>query len=102
MTALQHRFQIKSERTTELGYEVENAYDTLHDALNQEQQRLLLRYIDAEECFRDAETLDAFVSGFKLADGIRQELGAPYDYEVENEARVQERFRQTYTESQND
>ena len=96
MTALQHRFQIKSERTTELGYEVENAYDTLHDALNQEQQRLLLRYIDAEECFRDAEILDAFVSGFKLADGIRRELGAQYSYEAEDESQAREAFERAH------
>ena len=85
MTALHRRFHIKSERTVELGHEVEGAYDALHDTLSIEQQKLLLRFLDAEEHIRDEENLDAFVSCFKLADGIRRELGAPYSYEVESE-----------------
>ena len=39
---------------------------------------------------RDEEKLDAFFSGFRLADGIRRELGAPYSYEDEDEARARE------------
>ena len=90
MIALQHRFHVKSERTDKLGREVEGAYDALHDTLSLEQQKLLLRFLDAEERFRDEENLDAFVSGFKLADGICRELGAPYSYEAESEAQAQE------------
>ena len=93
MTALQRRFHIKSERTVELGREVEVAYDTLHETLTREQQKLLLRFLDAEEHFRDEEKIDAFCSGFKLADGIRRELGEAYSYEAEDEARAQEIFR---------
>lgn len=93
MIALQRRFHVKSERTTELGHEVEAAYDTLHDALSREQKKLLLRYLTAEDSFHDEEKVDAFCSGFKLADGIRRELGEPYSYEAENEARAQEIFR---------
>ncbi len=85
MTALHRRFHIKSDRTAELGHEVEGAYDALHDTLSVEQQKLLLRFLDAEEHFHDEEILDAFVSGFKLADGIRRELGTPYSYEAESE-----------------
>ena len=93
MIALQRRFHVKSERTTELGHGVEAAYDTLHNELSREQQKLLLRFLDAEEHFRDEQTIDAFCSGFKLADGIRRELGAEYSYEAEDEARAQEIFR---------
>ncbi len=93
MIALQRRFHIPSERSEELRQETRTAYDTLHDTLNRDQRKLLMRLIDAEEHFRDAEKIDAFFSGFKLADGIRQELGEPYDYEAENEARSQEIFR---------
>lgn len=88
MIALQRRFHIKSEKTEKLGREVEGAYDALHDSLTVEQQKLLLRYLDAEEHFRDVEALDAFVSGFKLADGIHRELGAPYSYEAESETQA--------------
>ena len=93
MIALQRRFHVKSERTTELGHEVEAAYDTLHDSLSRDQRKLLLRYLTAEENFRDEEKIDAFCSGFKLADGIRRELGAEYSYEAEDEARAREIFR---------
>ncbi|MBR1566256.1 MAG: hypothetical protein IJ649_05790 [Oscillospiraceae bacterium] len=93
MTALQRRFHIASEQSVKLKREAETAYDTLHETLTREQQKLLLRLLDAEERLRDEEKLDAFFSGLKLADGIRRELGEPYSYEAENEARAQEIFR---------
>ena len=93
MTALQRRFHIKSEQAVKLKREAEKAYDTLHEALTREQQKLLLRLLDAEERLRDEEKLDAFFSGFRLADGIRRELGAPYSYEAEDEERAREIFR---------
>ena len=93
MTALQRRFHIASEQSVKLKREAEATYDTLHDTLSREQQKLLLRLLDAEEHLRDEEKLDAFFSGFKLADGIHRELGAPYSYEAEDEERAQELFR---------
>ena len=93
MTALQRRFHIRSERTALLGHEVEAAYDALHNELSREQQKLLLRFLDAEERFRDEEKLDAFFSGYRLADGIRSELGEPYSYEAEDEAQAREIFK---------
>ena len=93
MIALQRRFHIPSERSEELKREARTAYDTLHDTLSREQRKLLLQLIDAENSYRDEEKIDAFFSGFKLADGIRQELGEPYDYEAENETLAQEIFR---------
>ena len=98
MTALQRRFHIASERTAELGHEVETAYDTLHDELSREQQKLLLRFLDAENRFRDEEKLDSFFSGFRLADGIHRELNSipPYSFEDEDEQRAQEIIRQEW------
>ena len=97
MTALQRRFHIRSKRTTELGHDVEAAYDTLHDELSREQQKLLLRLRDAENRFRDEEKLDSFFSGFRLADGIHRELDSipPYSFEDEDEARAREIFENT-------
>ena len=66
--------------------------------MSREQQKLLLRFLDAEEHFHDEEMLDAFVSGFKLADGICRELGAPYSYEAEDEARAREIIKQETTD----
>ena len=62
MIALQRRFHIKSERTTELGHEVEAAHDTLHDALSREQKKLLLRYLTAEDSFREMVVMDAVMA----------------------------------------
>ena len=101
MTALQRRFHLTSEQSVKLKREAETAYDTLHDALSREQQKLLLRLLDAEERLRDEEKLDAFFSGFKLADGIRHELGAPYFYEDENERCAQEAFSREHSENGN-
>ena len=94
MTALQRRFHLTSEQSVKLKREAETAYDTLHDTLTREQQKLLLRLLDAEEHLRDEEKLDAFFSGFKLADGIHRELGAPYSYEAEDEERAREIMQQ--------
>ena len=95
MTALQRRFHITSERTIELGHEVEAAYDMLHDELSREQQKLLLRFLDAENRFRDEEKLDSFFSGFRLANGIHTELNTipSYSYEQEDEERAREIIR---------
>ena len=100
MTALQRRFHIASERTIELGHEVEAAYDTLHDELSREQQKLLLRFLDAENRYRDEEKLDSFFSGFRLASGIHRELGSipSYSFEDEDEARAREIFENTMTQ----
>ena len=94
MTALQRRFHLTSEQSVKLKREAETAYDTLHETLTREQQKLLLRLIDAEERLRDEEKLDAFFSGFRLADGIHRELGAPYSYEAEDEERAREIMQQ--------
>ena len=94
-TALQRRFHITSERSAELQREARAAYDTLHDTLSREQRKLLLRLIDAENSYRDEEKLDAFFSGYRLADGVHRELLTipPYSYEDENEQQAQEAFR---------
>ena len=95
MTALQRRFHITSEQSVKFKQEAETAYDTLHDTLSREQQKLLLRFLDAEERLRDEEKLDAFYSGFRLADGIHRELGVPYSYEDEDEERAREQINDT-------
>ena len=92
MTALQRRFHIRSDQTAALEREAKAAHDTLHDAMSREQQKLLLRFVDAENALRDEEKLDSFFSGFRLADGIRRELSSvePYSYEQESERQAQE------------
>ena len=95
MMALQQRFHITSEETVNAGHEVEAAYDALHDELSREQKKLLLRYLDAEEAFRNKENLDCFFSGFRLARGIEAELNSisPYSFDDEAEARARKIVR---------
>ena len=102
MMALQRRFHIKSDDTTRASHEVEAAYDVLHDELSREQKKLLLRYIDAEEAFRNEEKLDCFFSGFRLARGIENELNSvpPYSFDDEAEARAREIIRLETTDDE--
>ena len=104
MTALQRRFHIVSERTVELGHDVETAYNALRETLTREQKKLLLRISDAETRFRDEEKLDSFFSGFRLADGIHRELGSvpPYSFEDEDEQQAREIFEQEIAETTDD
>ena len=85
-----------------MGREVEAAYDTLHDELSREQQKLLLRFLDAENRFRDEEKLDSFFSGFRLANGIHTELNTilPYSFEQEDEERAREIIRREMEEGE--
>ena len=100
MMALYKRFPITSTQTIEIRREVEAAYDTLHNSLSREQQRLLLRFVDTENRFHDEEKLDSFFAGFRLADGIHRELSAipQYSFEQEDEERAREIIRQEMSE----
>lgn len=51
-------------------------------------KKLLLRFLDAEEHLRDAESLGAVISGSRLADGVQRELSPPFSYEAEIEDRA--------------
>lgn len=42
--------------------------------LSRPEKKLLLRLTDLEDEFRDETKLDSFISGFRLAQGIQQEL----------------------------
>ena len=104
MMALQQRFHIKSEETTKAGHEVEAAYDALHDELSREQKKLLLRYLDAEEAFRNEEKLDCFFSGFRLTRGIEAELNSvpPYSFDDEGQATALEILKREWAEKDQD
>ena len=104
MMALQQRFHIKSEETVNTGHEVEAAYDALHDELSREQKKLLLRYLDAEEAFRNEEKLDCFFSGFRLARGIEVELNSisPYSFDDEDQATALEILKREWKEKDQD
>ena len=61
--------------------------------INKETRRKLLRLVDLEAALREDYALENFVAGFKLAWGLCQELGEPYDYRKELEQRSIEQLR---------
>ena len=94
MKALHLRFENPSRQTLEL----EQRADTLRKQLASRQakpeRRMLLRLVDLENELRGRSDLDSFMSGFRLADGIHQELmeQPPYSFELENERCACERL----------
>ena len=96
MKALYHRFQAPSERTEELERETDKTHKQLAKQLGKQQRRLLLRLVDLEAALRDQSCLDSFMSGYRVAHGIHQELLAdqpPYNFENEDERLACERIQ---------
>ena len=97
MKALYHRFEIQSERAEKLEREADKTHKQLAKQLGQQQRRLLLYLVDLEATLRDQSCLDSFMSGYRVAHGIHQELLAkqpPYNFEDEDERLACERLRE--------
>ena len=57
---------------------------------------MLLRLVDLEAALRDQSCLDSFMSGYRVAHGIHQELLAdqpPYNFEDEDERNAIEKIK---------
>ena len=96
MKALYHRFEIQSERAEKLEREADKTHKQLAKQLGQQQRRLLLYLVDLEATLRDQSCLDSFMSGYRVAHGIHQELLAdqpPYNFEDEDERLACERVQ---------
>ena len=74
MKALYHRFENSSERAEALEREADKTHKQLAKQLGKQQRRLLLRLVDLEAALRDQSCLDSFMSGYRVAHGIHQEL----------------------------
>ena len=62
---------------------------------HQSEKKLLLRIADLEDELRDVACLNSFISGYRLAQGIQQELLAdqqPYSFEAEDERQACEKW----------
>ena len=95
MKALYHRFETPSERAEKLEQDADHAYKQLAKQLGKQQRRLLLRLVDLEAALRDQACLNSFISGYRLAQGIQQELLAdlpPYNFEDEDERQACQRM----------
>ena len=97
MKALYHRFETPSERAEALEEMVDKAHKQLANRLKKPERKILLRLVDLEAALRDQSCLDSFMSGYRVAHGIHQELLAdqpPYNFEEEDERLACERLRE--------
>ena len=97
MKALYRRFETPSRRAEYLDKKIKRTHRELARLLDKPGQKLLLRIADLEDELRDEACLNSFISGFRLAQGIQQELLAdqpPYSFEAEDERQACEKFSQ--------
>lgn len=94
MTALLERFQIETPELSAYQARTAAAEAKLKETLDTEQRKLLLQLSDCENSYRQETALCGFLSGWRLADGIRDELDALPRFSIidEDEARSRERY----------
>ena len=88
MKALYHRFETPSRRMEYMDRKIKRTHSQLARLLDKPGRKLLLRIADMEDELRDEACLNSFISGYRLAQGIQQELLAdqpPYSFEAEDE-----------------
>ena len=88
MKALYHRFETPSRRAEYLDRKIKRTHSQLARLLGKSEKKLLLRIADMEDELREEACLNSFMSGYRLAQGIQQELLAdqpPYSFEAEDE-----------------
>ena len=96
MKALYHRFETPSRRTEYLDRKIKIMNNQLTRLLDKPGRKLLLRIADMEDELRDEACLSSFISGYRLAQGIQQELLAgqpPYNFEAEDERQACESWK---------
>ena len=96
MTALLERFGVRTLELTERREQVRAAEETLRATLDGDQRRLLLRLTDAHNALREETALCGFLSGWRLADGIRDALDALPRFSIldEDEARSKKAYEE--------
>lgn len=86
MYALKAKF-FKEEEFHELKQEVHLLHRKLSEEMDKDSRKKLLRLIDALDVLHNKDVSSAFVSGFRLADGIAKELEReePYSFAGDEE-----------------
>ena len=86
--ALQARFDKKPPE--QLVRAVQSAREEVHEGMDDEKRKKLLRLLDAQNILLGEATLMSFTAGFKLAWGMAKELEADglYSFEREEEERI--------------
>jgi len=74
--------------------EVNRLHRQLSKRLRKPERKLLLKLTDMEMELRDRSNLDSIVDGYRVANGIHQELSRypPYNFEDEDERRACQRM----------
>ena len=91
MKALCCRFETTSRRAEYLDRKIERTRRQLTRLLDEPERKLLLKMADLEDALQEEACLNSFISGYRLAQGIQQELLAdhpPYNFENEDEHRA--------------
>ena len=93
LKALHERFTTASPEAVRVQRERDRILARLRGRLDRSQRVLLLHLLDLEDDLRDQISLDSFLSGIRLARGIKQELGElpPYSFDDENEEQAKKR-----------
>ena len=96
MKALYHRFETPSEQMTTLEKAANKIHRQLANRLKKPGSEARQSEKDAlEAALRDQACLNSFISGYRLAQGIQQELLAdlpPYNFEDEDERQACQRM----------
>ena len=92
MRALRQRFYSPPE-CEKLRAEFTQAHGALHERLDIEERKLLLRIVDLESAIHDEVSLHSFIAGFRLAEGIKEELAdfPLYSFDKEEEQLAERR-----------
>ena len=101
MKALYHRFEAPSRRMEYMDRKIKRTHNQLARLMGKSEKKLLLRIADMEDELRDEACLNSFISGYRLAQGIQQELLAdqpPYSFEAEDERQACESWERRDTE----
>ena len=90
MTALLERFQIETPELSAYQARTAAAEAKLKETLDADQRKLLLHLADCQNTYRQEATLCGFLSGWKLANGLREELDVFPRFSIidEDEARM--------------
>ena len=91
MQAIRERFV--GECDSQKRQEIHDLWKEIGQQVHKDTRRKLLRLVDLEAALREEYALENFLAGFKLAWGLCQELGEPYDYRKELEQRSIEQLR---------
>lgn len=92
MIALLERFGIETPELSARQARARAAEEKLKEKLDAEQRKLLLCLTDCHNTYRQEAALSGFLSGWRLANGIRNELDAIPRFSIidEDEARMRE------------